>query len=160
MVKKRMMIQFWRLQQTQQIIGLFFWALTLTGVFYLSYFHSWFVKFGVVRNDEVFLGTIITFFLIILAFLVIGLIYDRVLKLWVEQTDVTVERNPYSTGYLLPKEIVYWRRTTLPVMKALAKSDGAVQKDIDFVEKWIAASLAKQHDLQAYVDKLEKWIAE
>lgn len=158
MVKKALMIQLWRIQQSQSVISLFFWALTLAGVFYLNYFHPVFVSLGLPKS-EVFLGTIILFFIIIVAFLVIGLIYDRILKLWVEQTDVSVERNPYSSGYLMPKDVIFWRRSTLPIMRELARKDSSIQKDVEFMEKWIEVSMDKQKGLADNVMKLEEWLA-
>ena len=158
MVKKGLMIQLWRLQQSQAMISLFFWALTLAGVYYV-YFHPVLVRLGLPEN-QVFVGIFVLFSLIIITFLILGLLYDRVLKLWVEQTDVAVERNPYSSKYLLPKDIMYWQRSTLPIMRGLAKSDPALLKDIEFMEKWIDKSLAKQKGMKDSITSLENWIAD
>ena len=157
MVKKYLMVQIWRMQQSQALISIFFWALTLAGVYYLSYFHPLFTSFGLPQS-EVALGTIILFFLIVIGFLIIGLIYDSFLRLWREQTDVAVERNPYSAERLQPKEIVQWKRFVVSVMKELGKTDATIQKDIDFMERWIAKSLEERPDLRASVERLEKWV--
>lgn len=158
MVKKYLMVQIWRIQQSQAIISLFFWGLTLAGIFYPTYFHQHFVSLGLVRQSDYFLGTMILFLVIIVAFLLMGFIYDRSLKLWREQTDVAIERNPYSVERLQPKEIVQWMRCSVAIMKELAKTDGAIQKDIEFMEKWIAKSLAERPDVRASVEGLEKWV--
>lgn len=158
MVKKGLMIQLWRLQQSQTMISLFFWALTLAGVYYV-YFHPVLVRLGLPEN-QVFVGIIVLFSLIIIAFLIMGLLYDRVLKLWVEQTDVAVERNPYSSKYLMPKDIMYWQRSTLPIMRGLARSDPSLLKDIEFMEKWIDKSLARQKGIRENVASLESWITD
>jgi len=159
LVKKGLMVQLWRIQQSQSLISLLFWALTLAGVFYLSYFHRYFVDvLHIVSNDQVFIGTMILFLLVIGAFLLIGLIYDRTLKLWREQSDVAVERNPYTKERLMPKDIVVWRHASLPLMKELAKKDNAMQKDIEFMENWIARSLAGYKELRQSVDEIEKWV--
>ena len=159
MVKKGFMLQLWRMQQSQALISVFFWALTLAGVFYLNYFHPVFVSVGL-PESAIAIGTTILFILIVLAFLLMGFIYDRFLRLWREQTDVIVERNPYSRERLLPKEIVFWRRGTLALMKELAKKDSAIQKDIEFMEKWIAKSMADYEELKEAVASMEKWVAE
>jgi predicted PurR-regulated permease PerM len=157
LVKKYLMVQIWRMQQSQALISIFFWALTLAGVYYLSYFHPFFTSLGLPKT-EVALGTIILFFLIVVGFLIAGLIYDRFLKLWREQTDIAVERNPYSVERMQPKEIVQWKRFNVSIMKELAKTDGAIRKDIEFMEKWIAKSLAERPDLRASVEGLERWV--
>ncbi len=158
MVKKGFMVQLWRIQQSQAIISLFFWGLTLAGVFYPTYFHEHFVNLGIVRQSDYFLGTMLLFLAIIGAFLLMGLIYDIVLKLWVEQSDVAVERNPYSKERLMAKEILFWRRSTVAIMKQLAKTDPSIQKDIDFVEKWIDKSLNDQKAMKEDVERIEAWI--
>ncbi len=158
MVKKGLMVQMWRIQQSQAMIGIFFWALTLAGVYYLSYFHPYFRDLGLVTDKQVFLGTIMLALLILLAFLLMGLIYDRALRLWREQTDVIVERNPYSKERLMPKEVIFWRRSQLSIMKELAKKDTSIQKDIDFMEKWIEKSVARYKELREGAEDLEKWV--
>jgi hypothetical protein len=135
-----------------------FLGLTLAGVFYPNYFHQHFVSLGIVRQGDYFLGTMILFLVIIVAFLLMGFIYDRSLKLWREQTDVAIERNPYSVERLQPKEIVQWMRCSVSIMKELAKTDSAIQKDIEFMEKWIAKSLAERPALRESVEGLEKWV--
>ena len=157
MVKKYLMVQIWRMQQSQALISIFFWSLTLAGVYYLSYFHPLFTSLGLPSN-EVAIGTIILFFLIVVAFLFLGLVYDKFLRLWREQTDIAVERNPYAVERLQPKEIVQWMRFNVSVMKELAKKDSAIQADIDFMERWIAKSLAERPDLRESVAGLEKWV--
>ena len=162
MVKKYLMVQIWRIQQSQVLISLVFWALTLAGVFYYNYFRAFFIRLGLVsevdNQTNNLIGTIYLFFIIVAAILLMGFIYDRYLKLWREQTDVAVERNPYSVERMQPKEIVQWKRTSVSIMKELAKTDSAIQKDIEFMEKWIAKSLAERPDLRATVEGLEKWV--
>ena len=157
MVKKGFMLQLWRIQQSQALISVFFWALTLAGVFYLNYFHPLFVKIGLPAT-EIALGTMILFLVIVLVFLLMGFIYDRFLRLWREQTDVVVERNPYAKERLMPKEIVFWKRSSLAMMKELAKKDGEIQKDIDFMEKWIAKSMVDYKELREAVETMEQWV--
>ena len=158
-MKKGFMVQLWRIQQSQAIIGLFFWGLTLAGVFYPNYFHQHFVSLGIVRQGDYFLGTMILFLIVIGVFLLMGLIYDIVLRLWVEQSDVAVERNPYSKERLMAKDIVSWRRGNIAIMRQLARADPSIQEDIDFMEKWIDKSLATQKGLKEDVERIEAWIA-
>ena len=159
MVKKGLMVQLWRIQQSQGLISLFFWALTLAGIFYVNYVEWFFIKIGLVPgvNEQRALGTIYLFLMIVLVFLLIGLLYDRVLKLWVEQTTVAVERNPYSKERLMPKEVVFWQRGYLSIMKEIAKKDSSMQKDLDFMDKWMSKSL-QEPGLRKEVEELEQWV--
>jgi len=59
---------------------------------------------------------------------------------------------------LMPKEIVFWKRSSLAMMKELAKKDGEIQKDIDFMEKWIAKSMIDYKELREAVETMEQWV--
>ncbi len=158
LVKKGLMMQIWRIQQVQAIVGLLFWSLTLAGVYYISYFHDHLVNLGILGEGDVALGTALLFAAIIIGFLVFGLIYDRVFKLWREQTDVLIERNPYTREKLTPKEVIQWRRSFVPIMKELAKKDSQMEKDVVFMEKWIEKSILDYKELEYGVKDLEKWV--
>src|SRR3989304_2682133 len=108
-LKKALMTQIWRIQATQGIFSVFFWSLTLAGVFYKEYVHVHFVNWGLVRDDQVGIGTAILFLLVLLTFLALGVLYDVGLKLWKEQTTVAYERNPFTQERIFPKEVVVWR---------------------------------------------------
>ncbi|MBE0518803.1 MAG: hypothetical protein IH630_06225, partial [Thermoplasmata archaeon] len=58
------------------------------------------------RFSNSYIGTSIV--IIVLAALIwtFGYLWDRKLKLWKEQMVVSIERNPYSTMHMTPKEVV------------------------------------------------------
>jgi len=152
------MVQLWRIQQSQAIIAIFFWGLTLAGVYYKEYFHPQLVRIGLLREQDLFLGTILLSLAIIATFLLAGLVYDRTLKLWREQTDVIVERNPYSKERLMPKEVMFWKRGTVSILKELAKNDSELKKDIEFMEKWIEKTMEENKEIKKGVEDLERWV--
>ena len=153
-VKKAVMTQVWRIQQSQIIISILFWALTLAGVFYVAYVHPWFVDLRVVRGDQVLLGTMILFVIFLVAFLILGFVYDRVFQLWKEQTIVAIERNPYSTDKLMPKEIVMWR-LHIEVLRAVAKGNPEAESRVRIMEAWLDRQMKADPSLAAAVAHIE-----
>ena len=155
-LKKSLMTQVWRLQQSQAIISIFFWSLTLAGVFYLAYLHDWFVRWGLVRQNEVFLGTIYLFLIFLLVFLLIGFVYDRVLKLWSEQTVVAYERNPYTRDRMYAKEIVLWRMQ-VETLREVGKGNPQATERVRAMDAWIEALLRSDPELAKSVRDLESY---
>ena len=153
-IKKSLMTQVWRLQQSQGLIGIFFWALTLAGVFYFQYIHANFVKWGIVRDDQVFLGTLILFLIFLGTFLVLGFLYDRILRLWKEQVIVAYERNPYTSEYLVPKEVVLFR-THIETLRLLAKENPEALKQVRIMENWLARQISLDPTLARVVKGIE-----
>jgi len=105
-MKKWMMRQYWRMQQSQSIISLIFWATTLTLLIFERLEASnpqWgrgdSVMFGLptawVIMGSLFLGVGISV-------LTVGWLYDRVFSLWTAQRSVDFERNPFWTYALAP----------------------------------------------------------
>ncbi len=151
------MVQLWRIQQSYAIFGIVFWSVTLT---LLSYqyvapkFEEW---FGISQRD-VFIGLTLLFFIVLGLILFAGFLYDRVLRLWREQSVVAYERLPYAKEMLTPKEVLLWGRVHLGILKQVAKSDPSVAEDIQFMDKWVAKSLSEDPSLQRNVRELEEWV--
>lgn len=157
MVKHAFMTALWRFQQSQAILGLVLWGLLLTITSFpliSPRLYDFLANvFGITadRPGAVLLGLAILFTLIVSALFAFGLIYDKYWRLWREQSDVAVDRNPYTRDRLTAKEILTWRHMFLPVLRAASSSrtgngpnlgeDQKVQEHIDFMEDWIAQSL-------------------
>lgn len=92
------MKQQWRVLQIRGIWGLFYGVLVLAGLYveYVPYF-----------NTLGALGPLAFAGLILLIFLILGYIYDRVLVMWAASQEVTMERNPFM--YVpSPKDHIFW----------------------------------------------------
>jgi hypothetical protein len=63
-VKKALMTYIWRIQQSQMIISIVFWSLTLTGIFY-QYFAPLFDIYLGVPQENVFLGMLLLLFIVL-----------------------------------------------------------------------------------------------
>jgi len=147
MAKKYLMTLIWRITQTGPILSLFFWSTALAGIFWpilgstsppgpLYQFLRW---AGVSAERSTVVGLLLLFLIFAVTILFIGFVYDRVFKLWREQTVIAMDRNPYADDLLLRKEILSWRLYYLPLAKALYKvsPDPELKKTIDRVETWI-----------------------
>jgi hypothetical protein len=143
-VKKALMTYIWRIQQSQMIISIVFWSLTLTGIFY-QYFAPLFDIYLGVPQENVFLGMLLLLFIVLAGVIVIGFAYDRIFRLWQESSIVNVERNPYSRLLMMPKEILLWKRCQLRILK------------IEFMDKWFD-KLLEDPKIAKQVEETEKTI--
>jgi uncharacterized membrane protein len=153
-IKKAIMLYVWRIQQSQTIIGIIFWSLTLTGVFYgyARYYIEKYLKVGGVLS-----GMVVFFFIVVLIIIFIGFLFDK-LKFWKEQSIIATERNPYATYKLCAKEIYLVKKIWLPALKSLSKNDEEAREHIDATEKWIDRLLADDPVLKKDFDFVEHWV--
>ncbi len=154
-VKHYFMTLIWRVQQSQSLIAPLFYAATLTGVF-------WPIVGDYLRKrgwppSNVALGLGVLFFSTLFLILLMGVIYDKVFKLWREQVDVGVERNPYMQEKLAPKEILLWKKMHLRTLEQVAQQDPRALEDAEFMERWIQKSMEDPR-IRAQVEALERWI--
>lgn len=153
-MKKYLMKQLWRIQQSQAIISIIFWSLTLTGIFY-PYVHTYIEEifgFAGFKIGGLIIGLAILFVFVFVVILFIGFLFDM-LKFWKEQQIVIVERNPYTTTRIFVKEILNYRHFYVPMLRATNNIEEA-----EFFEKWIKKALDEDADLKREYEKAEKWI--
>lgn len=97
-IRKWLMKQQWRVVQIRGIWGLFY-AILLLAVSFYDYI-PFFVGLGSF-GPFAFAGTVLV------GFLILGYIYDRVLVMWAPSQEITMERNPYQ--YVpAPKDKIFW----------------------------------------------------
>lgn len=151
MIKKKLMELLWRIQASQTVIGMIFWPLTITGIFY-PYIRERTNNYGFGQN-AVLQGMVITFLIIVMGIVIFGLLFDK-LRFWKEQNIVAVERNPYFSYKFCPKDI-YNMRVWLLAVKANPDIAPEVKKQVEFYEKWIEFNLKDDAVLRAEVDNVE-----
>lgn len=155
-IKKGLMTYIWRIQQSQMLISIIFWSLTLAGVFY-QYFAPLFDHYVGIPQENVLFGMAFLFFLVLSSVVIVGVVYDRVFRLWQESAVVSVERNPYSRFLLMPKEVILWKRCQLRILKEVAKDDPETMKDIAFMDKWMD-KLMEDPRIKTQVEETERII--
>jgi hypothetical protein len=163
MAKRFLMTQLWRIQQSYTLLSLFLWGIVIAFTAFPIVSPVWFpflARFGIPATAPgvVALTLILLFFLIYGSVYAFGFVYDRYLRLWREQLDVAMEKNPYAREKLAPKEILMWRHIYLPTMKAVGRGSRDYEEDISFVERWIETSLAGDGSIRASVEEAERWI--
>ncbi|OGS60511.1 MAG: hypothetical protein A3K59_02155 [Euryarchaeota archaeon RBG_19FT_COMBO_69_17] len=163
MVKRSFMVQLWRIQQSYILLALLIWGVLITFTAWPILSPVWqdiLGRFGVPLSapGAVAVGLLVIFFGVYVVLYTFGVVYDKYLKLWREQLDVTYERNPYTREKLMVKEILMWRHMFLPVLKVAAPTDPAAKKEIEFVEKWIGTVLASDAVIRKAVGDSERAI--
>jgi hypothetical protein len=160
MLKRRFMVQLWRIQQSYTLLSLVIWGvlITLTAWPILDDLWADFLEiFGIPFNapGAIALGLGIIFVAVYVVLFAFGIVYDKVLRLWREQLDVSYERNPYTRDKLMVKEVLMWRHMFLPVLRVAAPSDPAAQREIEFVERWIDRTLSSDPVIRRAVEDSE-----
>jgi hypothetical protein len=133
-MKKTMMMYFWRVQQSQAVISIVFWGLTITGIFY-PFVREKFDNF-LLPKEWVFVGMMIMFSIVMVGVILFGIIYDK-FKFWKEQQIVIAERNPYASWKLMPLHMG-WMYLWVETAKALPNRTPELEDAIRFSEAWIA----------------------
>lgn len=115
-MKKWLLVQLWRVQQIGMVASLSLLALNLSLT--VNQYIEW-------RFSNSYIGTGIV--LISLAAIIwsFGYVWDRKLKLWREQTVVSIERNPYSTMQMTPKEVVAHATIYIPWLRERGQEKAA-----------------------------------
>ncbi len=158
-LKKFLMVHMWRLQQTQTITTAIFMGLSLAGIFYgrTHYYLHKYLGLSPDENEQVIIKTFILFCISMAVVLFCGFVYDRILRLWEEQSTVIAERDPYCTYKLSAFEVVRYRLYYIPFMKQI-NDDGSIDKEIEFLERWVDKLLVSDKILKRDAQYLEKWI--
>lgn len=137
--KKWMMRQYWRLQQSQSLISMAFWCVTLTLLIWP--YISW-------RFDaaEMMLGLPMTYWGlgsiavgVLCCVLGIGWFYDHFLALWKEHQNVIIERNPFATYLLTPRDALIIGHLA-SILRTQHPEDARIQSQCDWMEKWVATT--------------------
>lgn len=137
MLKKTVMRQYWRVQQSQTLISMAFWVTTLTLL-------TWpYVKWRFDSNSD-FLGVSMTYWglisigvIVISCVLFIGWTYDVIFSLWRAHMSVIQERNPYTT-YMLNGPVGSVLAQTNEILKRIAKDDEEIVRHTKFVDRWLS----------------------
>jgi len=136
--RKWAMKQYWRMQQSQAVVGLLLWGTTITLL--LWPYVGW-------RFDPAttFVGIPLTYFGlasifggVMFAVLLIGFLYDNVFSLWTEWRSVDMERNPYATYAQTPNWTMF---TSLAAenLKKNAADDEELLTQVDWILNWCSS---------------------
>jgi len=157
MAKRFLMTQLWRVQQSYAILSLVLWGIVITLTAFPLVFPFLQRIFGFPENAPGAVAvTLVSLFISVFALLFsFGVVYDRYLRLWREQLDVTYDRNPYTREKLMVKEILMWRHMFLPAIKATRPEDPVLRREVEFMERWIEKTLTADSNISRAVREAE-----
>lgn len=89
--------EMWRMRQSSQIVNLFFYALTLAGVYAPIVERFFPLHRGILL--------VILYIISFMGLVALGFVYDIVLQLWKEEKKIMVERDPYQIDLYTEKEL-------------------------------------------------------
>ena len=132
------MRQYWRLQQSQSLISMGFWCVTLTLLIwpYVSWRFNADTQWAGIPATYVGLASIAM--MVLLTVLLVGYIYDQFLSLWKEHQNVIIERNPFATYLLTPRDAVIIGHLST-MLKSMHPEDERIQAQAEWMEKWLAS---------------------
>ena len=147
MAKKFLMTLVWRITQTGPLLSLFFWSTALAGIFWPIVgsgnppgpLYSLLIWLGIPAERITIVGLLVLFLLFAAFILVVGFLYDRRFKLWREQMEIAVDRNPYADDRLIRKEQLMYEKFYLPLARAVYRisSDSELKEAIAAAEDWV-----------------------
>ena len=135
-MKKAVMRQYWRIQQSQTLISMGFWVTTLTLLTwpYVSWRFDSGTELAGLPMTYWGLAGIATG--VLSAVLAIGWAYDVSLGLRREHLTVVQERNPFTT-YKLNAPFGVILSQTNAILRRMDPEDEEVQRHCDFVDRWL-----------------------
>ena len=150
-VKKPLMLMVWRFQQINSMIIIV--GLTLSLTFQVYPYIGWrFVKLGISQDHDWLIMLII--FLIIFTFAVfVGMIYDSILKLWIQQAVVTIERQPYAKEKFVAKGLINRQFMWIPLLRK-----ANLKTEEEFNIKWNERNMEDDPNLRKDVYRVIDWV--
>jgi hypothetical protein len=142
-LRKWVMRQYWRMQQSQAVVSLILWGTTITLLVWPLI--DW--RFTSTCDSDVcfpvevgpisstYIAFVIIFLSVMFGVLLIGFLYDQVFSLWTEWRSVDMERNPYVTYALSPQWTMAFALQA-EILKRISPEDEDMVKQADWYLKW------------------------
>jgi hypothetical protein len=142
-LRKWVMRQYWRMQQSQAVVSLILWGTTITLLVWplVDWRFTSSCSSGVCFPEELgplsstYIALAMIFFSVMFGVLLIGFLYDQVFSLWTEWSSIAMERNPYGTYALAP----IWAMSfslQAEILKRISADDEDMVKQADWYLKW------------------------
>jgi hypothetical protein len=152
-IKKSMMLVVWRFQQVNSMIMIIGLSLTLT--LQILPFVDWrFHRIGFTAEYN-WLIVLIIFLIIFSGAVIVGIIYDVILKLWIQQQTIVVERQPYAKEKLAAKALLNRKYFWIPMLKK-----AGLDNETEFSAKWVEHNMETDPILRKDVNRVIQWINE
>lgn len=158
--RKWAMRQYWRMQQSQAVVGLLLWGTTITLLvwpyvrwrFEASCTESLCFNDSFVGIPATYFGLLGIFLTVMLGVLTIGYLYDQVFSLWTEWTQVAAERNPYVTYAMTPNWMLM---TALQAEMLRRQSEG--DEDMQAQAEWFLKWCKENAEGEMFARAVQRW---
>ena len=160
MFRKWVMRQYWRMQQSQAVVGLLLWGTTITLLvwpyvrwrFEASCSETLCFNDSLVGIPATYFGLLTIFLTVMLGVLTIGYLYDQVFSLWTEWTQVNAERNPYVTYAMTPNWMLM---TALQAEMLRRQSEG--DEDMQAQAEWFLKWCKENAEGEMFARAVQRW---
>ena len=133
------MRQFWRVQQSQMIISMIFWATTLTLLVFARIEHRWDATEKWNGLPISYLIMLILFVTVLLGVLFVGWLYDKIFALWKEHQNVSIERNPFATYQLTPRDAMILGYLS-SILRQMNPDEESILEQCNWMDKWVSTT--------------------
>ena len=128
-MKKVIMRQYWRIQQSQAIITLGFWTATLTLLVWPYVSWRFDPSESFLTIPMTYVGLVGIAFGVLSSVLLIGFAYDVTFGLWRDHITINQERNPFTTYKLNPTWGIVIAQTN-EILRRIAPEDEDIQRSM------------------------------
>ena len=135
-MKKLLMRQYWRIQQSQAIISLGFWTATITLLVWPYVSWRFDANETILSIPLTYYGLLVIAATVLLIVLLVGFAYDVTFGLWRDHITVNQERNPFSTYKLNPTWGIVIAQTN-EILRRTAPEDEEIQRYCNFVDRML-----------------------
>ena len=138
-LKKWFMRQYWRLQQSQAIISMVFWTSTSTLLIWPYIRWRFDPTESILGISSTYWGLSSVAFFVLIFVLFVGWSYDQFFALWKEHQTVMLERNPFATYLLTPRDAIIMGHLSA-ILRVQYSEDEKIQAQCDWIDKWISTT--------------------
>jgi hypothetical protein len=150
--KKGLMLLIWRFQQVNSMVIIIGLSMTLTLQIYP--YIGW--RFYFLISSELDWLIILVIFIIIFSGAVfVGILYDTIFKLWIQQQVVTIERNPFAKEKITAKTVLNKKYFWIPMLQK-----AGLESEAKLMNKWVEKNMEQDPILRRDVNRVIQWINE
>lgn len=151
--RKWVMRQYWRLQQSQAVISLGFWSVTLTLLIFPYVAWRFEGEESLAGIPLTYWGLGLIFMGVITSVLLVGYVYDNFLGLWREWRTVDTERNPYSTYALVPWNMMILGFLHEVLTRVADEDDERLHEELSWLRTWMAQTTSEE----LFARSVQRW---
>jgi len=141
--KRWVLLWLWRIQQPAAIFGVVMNAVNMALL--LNLYMKW-------RFDNPYTGLFLTFTVTIGLLIVLAWLWDTKARMWHEQMEVSVQKNPFNFHKMTAKEVVVYQKTWIPLMQQFGMKEEAA-----FWVRWCDEQMVLDAQLKKEVEEILEW---